>query len=211
MQATNSNIYHYTKYECLMSILKENKFKFSDFNNANDYKEKSAASRKNEIKRFKYISFTQNKDLELYSFTNPPLWYFYANRSNGACICFDKNRLLSAINPIKEGSINYRRGVSHIDAQSVKEYLMEKNKAWAYEDEYRILVDASCDSITQITKYIKSIYIGDCVSYDDAKQILKYLPEEIELYQMYIDSKDGRLLHTDFRQKCYNIKNKYIK
>ena len=207
MKASNNispsnNIYHYTKFDNLLSILKEDKFKFSDFNNANDYKEKSAIRRKNEIEKFKYISFTQNKELESYSYTNPPLWYFYANRNNGACICFDKDKLLAAIKPIKEGNINYERGVSRIDMQSTKDYLMEKSKAWSYEDEYRIIVDASCEDIPKITEYIKSIYIGEAVSDDDVRKILEYLPQEIELYQMYIDSNDGRLQHTDFRQKC---------
>lgn len=211
MQITSNNIYHYTKFDNLLSILKESKFKFSDFNNANDYKEKSAIRRKNEIERFKYISFTQNKELESYSYANPPLWYFYANRNNGACICFDKYKLLADIKPIKEGSINYEQGVSRIDNQSIEDYLMEKSKPWSYEDEYRIIVDASCEDIPKITKYIKSIYIGQAVSYDDARKILEYLPQEIELYQMYIDSSDGRLHPTDFRNKCHNIKNKHIK
>lgn len=193
-------LYHYTKYSSFVDIIKTNEFLFSDFINANDYKEK-AVRHKDGICRYKYISFTYNQELELYSYTNSPMWYFYADKGTGVCICFDKSKLLKEVKVVKGGFVNYRDGVTHIDAQTIDEYLMEKRKVWKYEDEYRILVDAEHKSISNILEYITAVYVGPEVSEEGINFICQMLPESISVFRIYVDKTDGRYNSMDYRNK----------
>lgn len=193
-------LYHYTKFDSLCNIIDTDEFILSDFKNANDYKEK-AAQRKDEINNYKYISFTYNRDSELYSYTNPPLWHFYAEQGHGVCICFDKEKLFNKISIIKDGFINYRNGVTHIDNQDILDYLMEKRKQWDFEEEYRAIVDSSLNNISNILDCISTIYIGPEVKDEAISELIKKLPTDINIKQMYIDSTDGRLNNIDFRNK----------
>lgn len=193
-------LYHYTPFKSFCEIIKSNKFIFSDFIKANDYKEKSILL-KNEIEKYKYISCTYDLELELYSYTNPPLWFFYADKGSGVCICFDKTKLLYKINAVKSGFVNYRNGVTHINNQTIVDYLMEKRKPWEYEKEYRILVSSDYDSVSNILDCILSIYIGSEVKEEEIKLISKEIPESVNIFQMYTDSIDGRYIYFDFRNK----------
>lgn len=208
-QKTVKHLYHYTKLDSLSNILKTNEFIFSNFIDANDYKEKSVKY-KDEISLYKYISFTYNIELKLYSYTNAPLWYFYAEKGGGACICFDKQKLLSKFNPIKEGFINYKNGVTRINAQTIDEFLMEKRKDWAYENEYRMLVNSNYNSIPNILECISAIYIGAEVSEEKIKTIYQNIPDTINVFQMYIDKTDGRYNHIDYRKKMELTKRKSL-
>lgn len=194
------HIYHYTNLNALQKILKTNEFIFSDFAKANDYKEKSAKY-KDEISKYKYISFTYDKELESYSYTNAPLWYFYADKGHGACICFNKEKLLQATKTIRKGFVDYRNGVSHIDNQSIDEYLMEKRKDWLFEKEYRVIVDVDCHSIPNIIQYITAIYIGAEVSEEEIGKFYHCIPKNISVFQMWIDIEDGRYQSIDYREK----------
>lgn len=194
------HLYHYTKYSSFVDIIKTNEFLFSNFINANDYKEK-AVRHEDKIRRYRYVSFTYNQELELYSYTNSPMWYFYADKGSGVCICFDKAKLLKEVKIIKRGFVNYRDGVTHIDAQTIDEYLMEKRKVWKYEDEYRILVDAEHKSISNILEHITAVYVGPEVSEKGINFICQKLPESISVFQIYVDKTDGRYNSIDYRNK----------
>lgn len=201
-------LYHYTTFDALCSIIKSNEFILSDFIKANDYKEKSILF-KREISKYKYMSCTYNVELESYSFTNPPLWYFYADKGHGVCICFDKIKLLSKIKIVKDDFINYCNGVTHIDNQNVIDYLMEKRKDWGYEKEYRILVDSTFNSIPNIFECIASIYIGSEITEQEISLIYKDIPISTKIFQMHTDPTDGRYMSIDYRIKM-GLKDKVI-
>lgn len=197
---TVQHLYHYTKWRALCEIIKSDSFLFSEFTKANDYKEK-ACKLKDEIEKYKYISFTYSDELELYSYTNPPLWYYYAEKGHGVCIRFDKVKLLNKVKAIKSDFINYRNGVTHVDDQTIEEYLMEKRKAWQYENEYRILVSAEQNCIKNILDCMAAIYMGPEVAEEDIQSIYEHIPESVDIFKVYIDKTDGRFHCIDYRNK----------
>lgn len=198
-------LYHYTSFEAFCSIVKSDRFIMSNFSKANDYKER-AKLHTDEISQYRYLSCTHYRGInaELLSYTNAPLWYFYANKNNGVCICFDKNKLLNKIDVVKDGFILYRNGVTHIDGQSAIEYLMEKRKSWEYEQEYRILANANFKEINQITGCIRAVYLGTELENSKIASLYADIPNHIEIHQLYVDPYDGRLNHHDYRKTMQN-------
>lgn len=190
-------LYHYTKMNNFIEIIKSNTFILSEYKNANDYKEKSTV-RKTDIDKYRYISFVSNPKLEYYSYSNSAMWYNYTDKNKGVCICFDKNKILSYLECAIHGRIKYRNGVSHIDQQSILEYLMEKREVWSYEDEYRIIYENKHSNIQNILDCINSIYLGPEVDSTQVGDIIAIIPKHIVIYKTFFDSTDGRIMSIIF-------------
>lgn len=191
------HLYHYTRMDNFIKIIKSNTFILSEYKNANDYKEKSTV-RKTDIDKYKYISFVNNPKLEYYSYSNPAMWYNYTDKNKGVCISFDKNKILSNLEYATHGRIKYRNGVSHIDQQSILEYLMEKRDAWSYENEYRIIYENKYSNIHSVLDCINAIYIGPEADNMLVTNIIETIPKHIDVYNTFFDSNDGRIMRIPF-------------
>ena len=189
-------MYHYTKLNNFLKIFEDDTFLLSSFDNANDSKEKVRRVFENgeQICDFKYLSACDwnglDNGLPLLSFSNSMLWYFYAENHKGVCIEFDKLKLKDLpVKPVIEGKVQYKRGVTRIDEQSIKDYILEKRPCWIGENEYR-MVFKNVERIPNICSYISAVYFGANVC---VEKICCSIPEGICKYRMYYDSNDGRL------------------
>lgn len=194
-------LYHYTKLENLNSILKSGLFMTSDFSKANDYKERYEFLDKKEISEYRYVSFEKD-DFDYNSFSNPVMWYHYANKHYGACLKIDKFMFEKVSKPITHFPIIYKDGVSYIDKQSdILEYLMYKRTKWEYESEYRYIYNKDIEYIPEFISCIHSIYYGAEVDDTKIKDSLKlnadvftmYNNRTVNVFKMYVESKDGGL------------------
>ena len=190
----NNHLYHYTSLIKFQSIIRDNKIILSQFQNANDFKEriKGVKTVEQSTERYRYFSTcddSNEKGFPIKSFLNAMMWYHYGDKCNGVCIEFDKNKMVNMPEkPIRGERVNYRNGVSHIDEQSLLEYLMEKRTCWCEENEYRFIFE-NVEFIDNIKDYITSIYLGINVKVDDVGKLIN---ENIKIYKIYTDSTDGR-------------------
>lgn len=112
------HLYYFTKFVNFKSIMNDNCIILSNFENANDYKEKynEKSKRKKEIENYLYFSLCDDFDdngMSLQSYRNSMLWYYYAEKCNGVCIEFDLEKLLKMQEiPECHGRIIYRQGVT---------------------------------------------------------------------------------------------------
>lgn len=189
------HLYHYTTLDRFFRISESKEFILSSFTKANDYKEKIRINFPDnmELSNYNYLStvYDRNeKGMIKLSFGNGMMWHFYGDKGCGVCIEFLKEELLKT-NSLTQGRITYRDGVSHIDTQTILEYLMEKRTCWAGENEYRFLYQEDIKSIPDIHNYISGIYFGPGVSDDDIKKGCRYWTA-INKYKVYNDNYDGR-------------------
>lgn len=189
------HLYHYTSFENFCEIVKSNKFSLSSFEKANDPKE-SALERREEILKYKYISFCHNNQLDLYSYTNQALWSHYANRGNGVCIRFDGEKLSRLCKYVRAGFITYKDGITPYDEARTIDFIMMKRKFWQTEDEFRVVYDASIDRLDNIIDAIDEIYIGYKVPENKWKEFIEagFISGNISIRKAYVDRRDGRIL-----------------
>ena len=191
-------LYHFTKFDNCIKIISENKLLLSSFKNANDYKELSKKEFEGDKKilDYKYFSTCSDEDritkLSLQSFSNAMMWYFYGDKHKGVCIEFDQNKIKSITDKIVESrGVIYKNGVTHVDNQTILEYLMEKRECWEGENEYRFIFPNNITCIDGINDCITGLYFG--ADLERKKWISLSFPENIKLYTMYVDKTDGRL------------------
>lgn len=180
-------LYHYTKFESARKILENQTLLFGELPDMNDIYEQhkqffygmGADPKVNdcfyhEIGKYKQISLTEDqyKAGKRYGFDIPAMWGHYADKGQGVCLVFDKNKLLARIadgNKYYHEKVKYDKDSNNVvigedvqkcdEIKSFIEYnrssiFMSKTEDWTYEQEYRILTND--DSI-------KSIDISGCI------------------------------------------------
>lgn len=210
-------LFHFTSLNALKNILESDTFYTSDFEKANDYKEKYVCLNKDDISKYRYISF--EKDELLYqSFSNPAMWYHYADKHKGVCLQIDPEIFNSLCKPIISYFIEYKDGVSYIDKQSnILDYLKYKRSKWSYESEYRYIFDSVIKEIIGFNECIDSIYFGAEVEDQTINEVINcndYILQAFEnrtlhIYKMYVDKEDGRLNRLDYYSYSMILKNSH--
>ncbi len=154
-------LYHYTSFENALLILTSKKLKFSNIQNVNDINEsyrpiytKDSFEKidlaAKEIKKYRQISFC--KDTPRKGYAIAPMWGHYAQKGNGVCLCFDKNKLLNnhKSNEFKYSSIKYKKSynpdvvlnsddVENEIFKQTENIFFKKEKSWSYEQEFRLI------------------------------------------------------------------------
>lgn len=193
-------LYHYTTLENFIKIIKEDAFKLSSFERANDYKEKSqrifdAGVKIQDYKYFSTCAGERKDKMSIRSFSNSMMWYHYGDKCRGVCIEFDLDSILALqVKPLKNDWINYRDGVRHIDKQPVLEYLMEKRTCWQGENEYRLIYSHTANLLQGITSCITGIHWGIDLN--------PPITTKIKQYQIYVDSEDGRFNRFELKNNA---------
>lgn len=197
-------VLHYTKH--FMSIVESDRFILSKFAQSNDKRESyDRLQRREEIDKYRYMSTTSYKrTLEnIYSFRNPVLWMYYADKYEGVAFSIDANKIIDDYKNyiVNYGYIEYIRGIH--DDLTTEEYLMCKSEEWEYEQEYRIIFKDIME-IKGIKKYINRVFFGfDCKS--DFKRKIKDNLENAEFHDTDFDILDGRINCYPPLQNPYNI------
>lgn len=164
-------LFHYTKCKSCLSILENKTLLFNKLSNMNDINELYrplffSEDKMNEkemgdvalkfVSNYQQISLTS--DGKRRGFDIPAMWGHYAENGLGACVVFDKSKLIQCIdkNPfvVQCGTITYSNDFSSsihlsndesngkIKENSIKENFFEKTTDWSYEQEFRIIAYA---------------------------------------------------------------------
>ena len=186
------DVLHYTKH--LKDIVDKDRFILSKFAQSNDKRESyDRLQRREEIDKYRYMSTTSYKrTLEnIYSFRNPVLWMYYADKYKGVTFSIDANKIIDDYKDyiVNYGYVEYIRGIH--DDLTTGEYLMCKSEEWEYEQEYRIIF-GGIDSIEEFSKYINEVYFG-CECSDSFKRIIKSKLNGVTFHDTYFDTHDGRI------------------
>lgn len=93
-------LYHYTTFESAEKILTSNSLKFSKLSNMNDINESyrpviDSLGIEISLEWIGQISLTQDGYRKGYAI--PSLWGHYAQKGNGACLVFNKEKLLGQV------------------------------------------------------------------------------------------------------------------
>ncbi len=162
-------LYHFTTFDSAKKIIESNSLRFGRLNNMNDIHETSKSmfaksnmqefpeellnELYNEIYRYRQISLTQDTQ-DKCGFDLHNMWGLYANKFDGVCLVFDKNKLLEQIKKSKddiyEGEVSYNRDVDSsviIDNTKVSSEIQknaerlffQKRKEWEHEQEFRLI------------------------------------------------------------------------
>ncbi|MGM9809839.1 MAG: DUF2971 domain-containing protein [Paludibacteraceae bacterium] len=158
-------LYHYTNINAALKILTTQKLRFSPLSNLNDvheayrtifYKEDDIiAEAERVLSNYRQISFSMDSPNKQ-GFAITPMWGHYADKNKGVCFVFDKEKLLSKANernimhnkvkyvPIHTGDIDITKDmVPKFFKSKKRELFFKKSKDWAYEQEYRMLLDTT--------------------------------------------------------------------
>ncbi|HRF05221.1 DUF2971 domain-containing protein [Accumulibacter sp.] len=118
----------------------------------------------------------------------PLMWSHYAESHAGVCLGFDSESDHFAI----AQPVRYTRNRPTIDptaqtkAQMLEASLFTKSLDWAYEEEWRIVVESGPGKYSMPRRPLRSVVTGATISHDHFKEILgwiKSLKEPIELYR----------------------------
>lgn len=175
--SSTKKLYHYTSFENALKILTTGRLKFSQLSNLNDineacrteyidvtdsqilssdlessysYLEKGVIAKA--LQKFRQISLSMDKDNKP-GFAISPMWGHYAQKGQGVCLAFDKNKLTRELKPNEYGTVRYEEGVdgsiiisvnnindcvNYLDTHR-QEIFFKKSLDWSYEQEFRIV------------------------------------------------------------------------
>lgn len=189
----NGNLlFHYTKFESAIKIISSKKLLFGEFSKMNDIAESCREVfnelAEEELQKYKSLSFTFDKKGKR-GFEIDSLWGYYAEKGNGACLVFDKKRI---IEEFKHCSGFHRRGIIHylrhysntlfLNSETKNEVVDEietkyedifftKSKDWDKENEYRLLVKEH--DFLNIEKALVAVIL--CLPYQkEIKEAIEY-------------------------------------
>ena len=164
-----TRLYHFTRFETALLIVKSGKLRFSKLFAMNDICESNKQIYNNmsscnqgwftneiskEISRYRQISMTMDKEGKL-GFDLTQMWGHYANNGYGVCLAFDKTAIerICKSKSIKYGEVLYDEETSpctRTDVQNKKEIIeyvrnnadslfFHKRKEWESEQEFRYI------------------------------------------------------------------------
>lgn len=193
-------LYHFTSFDTALKILDSNRLKFGKLTNMNDIHENdkvtfvdTTQSRLtkfpsdildtlyDEIYKYRQISLTvDNNETGKKGFDLHQMWGLYANKGEGVCLVFDKNKLLQSLNvDIYHQHVDYK-DTGNLDSfvvsnsQNDKEVITEirnhvqelffyKRKEWEHEQEYRLLKrcpNPNCEEYLSFGQTLKFIVLS---------------------------------------------------
>lgn len=185
---TIKKLYHYTSLSSAVKIIEGMSLKFGSLQRMNDinerYKRKYVSNKENdfcvtikdlenELLNIKQISLTQDTKKH-YGFDIPAMWGHYAERGEGVCFVFDKEKIINEVknNKYKSSRILYKDTCNDIfyeDEYTVKDFFCNNLKSlfftktndWSYEQEYRILnmEDSQSDLFLNVEDALVAIII----------------------------------------------------
>lgn len=168
--AEMTRLYHFTSFESAFKIIENKKLRFGKLSQMNDLvesnkmvfqhvvfgdiegDENNGQYAEQEMRRYQQISFSQDRmvgDRVFEGFNLHPMWGLYADKGNGVCLVFDKNKLKFADGDYAN-DVDYwdmvlpdfgfqnrsRAGLKAEIWRRRDEIFFRKRKEWVYEQEY---------------------------------------------------------------------------
>lgn len=213
-------LYHYTSFQSALKILASNKLLFGHQKNLNDiyesyrpiFFEKDIDNLDDvlkELSRYKQISLTHDKKGNGYAIS--PMWGHYAEKGNGICLVFDKEKLLLESTKMDCGIVNYYdnydnsiiikdTNIQSFFKKNVNTLFFTKKKEWEYEQEFRIVsrtlkkLPLRDSLMAVIMCYADDVDHGDCIfkslNYNIIKKIANVPILELGAFWGEINLKD---------------------
>lgn len=166
-------IFHYTTLDAAIKIILTNALRFSRFENANDIAESCRASlghideeaQKKILSEYQFISLVGSDGAEP-AFTIDSLWGYYADKGNGVCLAFDRNKILAQyrsqynlvgipddlrieyLDSSNFSNMCFLEGRTKAEAElyvgeHVRDIFFTKEQCWSHEKEIRLLAKSS--------------------------------------------------------------------
>lgn len=205
-------VYHYTSIEAALNIIISNKLRFGKLSQMNDCNEVYRRfllpmdtkmiwrDVKHEMSNYKQLSFSKDNSPRC-GYDIPAMWGHYAKKSYGACLVFDKSKIMARLNhDMMEQDVDYIEQFDETisveeDAQGFfeknkKEIFFKKTKDWSYEQEWRILVRSEQEEtylpfgnslMAIIMNFAPDIDCGDCVFNSNNARIFKKVAPDIPI------------------------------
>jgi hypothetical protein len=151
-------LYHFTKFDTALKIIKSGKLKFNVLSKMNDALEmdkhiynliididKDRLIDTNDIKKeiynYEQISLTEDKRrFGSYGFELHQLWGHYAENTTGVCFVFDRERLIETLSDSKEN--NFHGAVTYVENFTQDQFTNVPNndeiKVWVKENAQRL-------------------------------------------------------------------------
>jgi len=219
---------HYTNFDNLCSILSTMTLKISSYDRSNDISEVESnitmlldASIEEKLEQYiiqncGYISFSKNKwnkdrtEIVSVGYRIPSMWGIYADRSRGACLVIDEEKLLDenrdvlAISFNKWIDVDYNRislpklvprntPLETIFKDNYKQMLGYKHYSWCFEQERRLIGINLPPSLSLKNGVIKGVVMGCRSTEEDKTRLIKIIK----------DSKLSCLGNIDMQQWVY--------
>ena len=171
--AEMTRLYHFTSFEAACNIIESKRLRFGKLSQMNDLVESNkmvfqrvvcgnleednlnGMYAEKEMHKYQQISFAQDRlvDDGIYEgFNLHPMWGLYADKGNGVCLVFDKEKLTLAdgdyANDVGYWDIvlpdfgfknKSRAGLKAEIWRRRDEIFFRKRKEWEYEQEYRVI------------------------------------------------------------------------
>lgn len=166
-------VFHYTTLDAAIKIILTNTLRFSHFENANDISESCRASlghideetQKKILSEYQFISLVGNAGEEP-AFAIDSLWGYYADKGNGICLAFDRNKILAQyrsqynlvgipddlrieyLDSSNFSNMCFLEGRTKAEAERyvgehVRNIFFTKEQCWSHEKEIRLLAKSS--------------------------------------------------------------------
>lgn len=216
-------LYHYTTLEAAVKILSTHTLRFGRFEDMNDIAESKREYLSNislelidkEFHNYQSLSLTidskNSKGFEVDS-----LWGYYADKGNGVCLAFDKEKLISAFK--KQSSFHRYSQIIYLPnfsnlipleiekeenlhkdiIKDIKNIFFTKSKDWKHENEYRFLtyshqrftLDYSASLLAIILCLPKNERIEDVKDSVEYKILSRISDTQILRYQVALGNKE---------------------
>lgn len=216
-------LYHYTTLEAAVKILSTQTLRFGRFENMNDIAESKREYLSNislelidkKFHNYQSLSLTidskNSKGFEVDS-----LWGYYADKGNGVCLAFDKEKLISAFK--KQSSFHRYSQIIYLPnfsnlipleiekeenlhkdiIKDIKNIFFTKSKDWKHENEYRFLtyshqrftLDYSASLLAIILCLPKNERIEDVKDSVEYKILSRISDTQILRYQVALGNKE---------------------
>lgn len=234
------SLYHFTSFNCAIKILATNQLNFGSFKNTNDiaeiHREDFSNIDPNEVLKeiFKYKTLSFTKDDSEKAFEKDPLWGYYAEKGNGVCIRFDKEKLLRCFNKLEyeskwSGDVKYDKdwcGTSFDVKQksngetaeiyvkeNYKEFFFTKSLDWKHESEFRMVVKPQGDEdlFLDISEVVDGVILClprvEKLEYSDEFKVLSQIVNKSMIYH-YRTIFGNKGLYDSSGEKCYPLLDK---
>lgn len=199
-----NHIFHYTNLNAAIKIILSNSLKFGEFANMNDIAESyrdlldniDSQTLRRILSEYRSISLTEDTSNSERGFAIDCLWGYYAEKGQGVCLVFDKEKLLVryeqqyACKGVPEDkSIKYiedyqnlviAKGNTEEEIRSyvdnhIFEIFYEKDSCWSYEKEIRLLTKSKDNDERCYLPFEDSLIAAIiCVQSNDYKESEQY-------------------------------------